>query len=1294
MNCAQCGSFFTADRTFCPICGFKMGSVGPVAAPALTVTDDALARSLGEDILVGKAFAFLGKTAFQKPGMGWIQRLLGGGRAARPQVISLFDRDPVLLPGATMSPPALPMLSLAAVTSDKALYREGRDEVHLLALDPFAAGAEVVLEIKANGADFAKQAARLDGRGAGSIALRDLPPGDYEARLRGAPSSSPACAFTVAAYRLAPLVASLVDRRLDGSMLHVTLRLESFGTPIDGQVQLELADRGARLASVIAEARAGVVTSSFTLTGAGPHAINVQLVSDPARTATVPIVGSRAAERSRTVFSPLGVEVTGSLLPGEQSVLVRGLHLDEGATRSTPFRLERVDVDRARITAMAAAETVRIVVVDPTRPLRRPGAVDPAKAPHPSHVDEGYRRGEALFLEGKIAEARSAFEAAIAEQANPHPNYAYYLACCHARSGDVARGVASLEAAIRDGWSDFDFLRKDLDLAALRGHPRFAALFEGPREIALDDVAAGQVIDLDVPGPMALIAIGAWIEGEAWEGWATVITRATITPRLIVPASIEPGGDAVIVIETGRAADDASVYVVIKDARLLTPDTPTSRLAGGLKAFAEAAGKVLFVGAPTRTLAQAIPAPPPPPVMFRSRGGPIPSFGAPPPAPYPMSAPTASPPSYGPPPGMGAPPRPSMPGAPAVDGARRPSIAAPMASPGPVAASPYREAAAPPPPPSIDEPEVLFAGLVPTQNGRATITAHLGGDFADYLVEAFVIAGVDWAPIEARFRAQKEVFVALDLPAFVHPLDGAIGRVHVGARGEGARVRVTRDGAPVPLFLDGRALASDAPLAGGRVELTFIAGPGRWEAVIEDASGARDHAEKDVDIPGKIRRIARAVRFLQPGESATRDADVVGLRVLPGLDKPFRALVDATADYGHACCEQTAAKMLAAAAMYAMADDAQRREKAEAILVAGVRREATMWLPGRGFKMYPESSPEPNEYWGKLASRHLWSVGLLRDLRGPAAPGRALAKAIDEALRMADDTTRAQGISWPPSPPRNCEEAYATISHGPESARASALTLVKHLAGGGLAQAGGGAVGLRAESAYAAAALLRAGGASSRALALSLANAVVGSLGENGRLYSTVDSVAAIALMVELGAAGIVGGAGLVEIDGARLTTREALDHVGTIGEVRAIEGVIAVEVTRVVEEDWAKFNAKLPLRVAIEKNGGPTRRLAALASVDLVVKIETGYLPGDLCWVCLPDALSRVVGGGQVKRFSVDFCGKDEVRIPLAATGITVSREGHEAPARFAVCVRNMFEEERGGNPGPMEVTVVAAGG
>ncbi len=72
--------------------------------------------------------------------------------------------------------------------------------------------------------------------------------------------------------------------------------------------------------------------------------------------------------------------------------------------------------------------------------------------------------------------------------------------------------------------------------------------------------------------------------------------------------------------------------------------------------------------------------------------------------------------------------------------------------------------------------------MVNTNSGRATLTVRLGPDFADYLVEAFVTTGLDWAPGEARFRAEKETFVSLDVPAFVHAGDAAIGRVHVGSR--------------------------------------------------------------------------------------------------------------------------------------------------------------------------------------------------------------------------------------------------------------------------------------------------------------------------------------------------------------------------------------------------------------------------------------------------------------------------------------------------------------------------------
>jgi hypothetical protein len=1156
--------------------------------------DPSLAHSIGAEILLGKAFAFVGKDAFAKPALGWVARLLG--RDAGPRVLPLLGRAPISLPGATVEPGALPTLALGAVTSDKALYREGRDEVHLLALDPLAPRAAAVLEIEQSGAAYAKHTVTLDARGAAAVTLRDLPAGDYQVRLAGAPRSAPACAFTVAAYRLAPLTAALIDRRLDGSRLTATLRLESFGNPVDGKVVLELTDRGARLARFDAEARGGVVTATFQLSGEGPHAVNVQVASDAAKTATVPIVGSRAAERSQTTFSTLGYEITGALLPGEGATPVRGLWLREGAVRATPFRLDRVDAARARLTASTDVEAAMVLVIDPTFPARREGAVDPDTAPHPATSDERYRRGEQLFHAGRFAEARAAFEEALADLATPHPNYAYYVACCAAREGDLDRAVAALRAAIRDGWKDFELLGKDDDLAALRNDERYESIkTRGVREIALDDVRAGQSFDVDVPEPMAILAVGAFAKGEPWEGWAATITPASMAPVVTVPERAEPGDMVRVEIDTGRRGDDVSLYVVVKDARLLTPDTPESRLAGGLKAVAEAASKDLAVGKPTRTLAQEVPLPPPfmpPPPAYMPL--PSPAFGAPAPGSMPVMAQAMSMEddiaTFARPSAVLSMPRPAMP-LPATP----PAPGAPKGGPPPAAPGPYREAPALPPPPAVDEPEVIFAGLVETRGGKGSLSLRLGPDFADYLVEAFAVAGADWASVETRFRAEKEVFASLDVPAFVHPDDAAVARLHVGTR-SGARVRVTRDGAEVTLLLDGRALAPGERLPAGRAELSFLAGPGTFEAVVEDASGASDRAVKEVEIPGKLRRLARTVRFLEPGQRLSRDDDpsIRALTVLPGLDQPFTALCDATADYGHACCEQTAAKMLAACAMYALSgDDRQRRDRAESIILAGVRRERSMWLRGRGFKMYPESSAEPHPYWGPLAAKHLWNLSMVRDL----GPSRALASALDEGLEMATDTTRAYRVEWPPRSFSTCQDAYAALRFGKANGASVSFVRDRSIAGNGGFLAPpqspyhGGMVASRAETAYAAAALLRGGGAADRSRALALANAVLAQLGPGGRLYSTVDSVAAIALAAELVAAKVVGGSGTVEVDGVAMKTADAVAK-GDARTVRAVDAVTAVEVTRLVEEDWGTFGASPSIAVCLEKGGTITRRL------------------------------------------------------------------------------------------------------
>jgi len=53
------------------------------------------------------------------------------------------------------------------------------------------------------------------------------------------------------------------------------------------------------------------------------------------------------------------------------------------------------------------------------------------------------------------------------------------------------------------------------------------------------------------------------------------------------------------------------------------------------------------------------------------------------------------------------------------------------------------------------------------------------------------------------------------------------------------------------------------------------------------------------------------------------------------------------------------------------------------------------------------------------------------------------------------------------------------------------------------------------------------------------------------------------------------------------------------------------------------------------------------------------------------------------VKLFSVDFAGQTELRVPLA---VTAAQSGQQT---LYVCVRNMYQEDRVGSPGPLAFTV-----
>jgi len=235
---------------------------------------------------------------------------------------------------------------------------------------------------------------------------------------------------------------------------------------------------------------------------------------------------------------------------------------------------------------------------------------------------------------------------------------------------------------------------------------------------------------------------------------------------------------------------------------------------------------------------------------------------------------------------------------------------------------------------------------------------------------------------------------------------------------------------------------------------------------------------------------------------------------------------------------------------------------------------------------------------------------------------------------------------------------------------------------------------IRAETAFGAATLIELGGEHLRQ-GLELANTVLGAVQENGGMYSTLDSVAAITLLSVLRRVRLAPGSSdvLCRIDGREMTMAEAL-KLERITRVEALDVPLQVEVRRIVEEDYTALDHGVSARVTLEREGRTVKgALAPGDAVELVVEVTSGYEAGDLVHVFLPDALSWVHGGGQIKRFSLDLQGQSLVRVPLAATGVTVDAEGQVRPQHYAVCVRNMYDEERGRGFADLAVTVAHRG-
>src|SRR5579875_2587762 len=1179
-------------------------------------------QQFGDAVLLGQWFVFIKPDWLQHSGF---EQLLTYTARSEPQLkptILYRGQGKISLPGAELMQKLLPQPALAALTSDKQLYRANHDTVRLLIVAPLRPKAQIRLKLFLNGNPYAEHPLTLDEYGLCLWSLRDLPEGEYRAMLDGIIANT--CRFEVAEYRLAALNAELSEQQLSGQTLTYTLTVTAFGQPYSGMVEIELQERGRRVGQrtkVICDHN-GLCRGNVTLTGAGPYTLNV-IAGE--RTATVALKGSERQRRETLTISELGQLQEVSLLPLPDAEVCRGLYVAPAGANTEPLLVQRVIGEEIELTARASMEALRIVIVNPCR--------------HTS-VEQYY-----------------------------------------------------------------------------------------------EQVVSDQQFRLPVPPPYGIVLLGAFIDGKAWEGWCAALRPSALHLQCEAPHEARPGSRVNITLKTNMPERVVPVQLIVKDQRLIASSDPQVELAAAIKQNLSEWRQQSYIGVVERQLSSIAQAP-----RF---------------APYAM-------PSVMPMPFPVPPPEPTVGSAPPQSASGRSRFALRMPSmsfssgntgsfpaAAPVAASTAPDATVINEPtmpaqgrgaPSatitqqatsiltrmrLQFPEIIYNALIPVK-GEASVEVKLGDGMTRYSVEAFAISPetLDWQRAETSIQARQPVYGELTVSPFVFPGDPVLGRLYVGAASGQALVEVRHDGELLPLLHeDGTSVAEGERVASGTT-LRFPISPGAITAIVRDAeSGEADVSERYVTEPGQLRHIVRRLRLLTPGDEVTlNDLQALELRPLPGLERPFQFFVEGAVKYPFGCIEQTSTKVLAMYTGYITnQDNAEQAAEYEAAIPVWYRRLKSMYLPGHGFSFYP-----PEEGGSRTTDTHYAPRGVQHLLKLPTAErsgirSSALREMLDDIHKMAREAAKVYDIEYPPRQVKSCHDAYGVIV-APQSGAQQKVEAAAYVRSGLVTrneqtfvevapmqpsyQWLGGAVSTREETAYAAAALLAMRDTTDLALVIAATNYLTAQFNEEGRLYSTVDTAACLSLLIELRRSGVIatGGNGRVILNGQEMSLREALNYEGKVDSLRCNEGIIAVQVTSEFMENWSTFKSQMPVEVRLEKNRQAQQHFQVGDALDLVVRVQR-YEPGMLVHVCLPEALARVVGGGQVKRFSMDFCEKNELRIPLAAVGPTTPPDGKATrnsllrrlglgqrnthAQHWAVIVRNMFKEEQIGNPGLLQVVV-----
>ena len=1132
-------------------------------------------------------------------------------------------KNPVELDGLTINPLQQSINPISCLISDRELYRAEKDNVHLFVAAPHITTGLKLL-VQRNGVSVTEKTLSLT-KGVTIETLSMLLSGQYSAKLISDERQLGRTAhFTVADYTLAPFSARLQTLQLDkqADRLHFELQVDSYQQAFSGELKIALMVKDKQVArkNSIKPYRkiAGYYKNSLPLKkSAGPFHLRLTAVDNAELVTEVKIPGSDAQQREATVVSNLGQEMTFALMPEANALPLRGGYLSQCDDIKSPLRAEQITSTIRQLQTVTNIEHLVLIILN--------------------------------LVTGEFS---------IEEKGN---------------------------------------------------------------------VKADETITIENHDSLVMVFVGCFVQGQPFEAYTTFIQDAQLQLDIKAPKTIKPKQNLTIKLSCQHGQKQQPILLSIRDQRLMA-ELPDVSLATALKekisqltqtipqkfatlshffslqearqlevdeedylvdlnawspafviVYAEKDGLVLTeehwevihflreyyeeyqIAPAVRVLTKAMAK-----KMGREKGNSKYLYGL-----FP----------YGP--GKQACRYAGLPKPTGCVGGGSSYLATSSQT---IQKKPRKRADQNKPETNKPEtrsdfPDILYYGLINIEQEQEIIIP-LGDSLTTYVIEAFALNGGDWASIKTEVVCDQPVRIDLELPIAVHPQDQVIGQLRAATPSNKARVTLLCDEKPVPLrnANSGKNVKPGA-LISTPTFLEFDVKPGDYYANIIDAkSKESDTIKIRVNTPGKFKYDLKTVTLLQAGQSLHREPlEAIKLRIMPNLEEKFTVLTRTTANYGHLCCEQTAAKILAAIAMYMTTSDINIKYQAEDIILAGIARENSMLCRDKGFYMYPNTT-SISDYYSRLAVRYLWH---LHDLVGLSGLSTNLQQAIQKGIEMADIAAKAHKMERLPRRIASMAEAYIAIRENHNTAVAEKFIFdnINFDVSPMTSKSNKDRVEHRTTLAYAAAALLML---QKYDLAIQLANEVTRQFNAQGGLYSTKDSVAAIAMLSQLQQHKLITNQSRVTVNKQELSINQAID-IGFSENIESIEvkkGIVAVEVHQIHEEDWNKLKSTFPITVSFRNKRNRTiSHFQQGKQVNLIVTLPKGYKIGDLLHVSLPACLSWIQGGGKVKQFSLDFAGKNNLSIPLVVTSKIAGKQ------HFALCVRNMFEEERVSNPGLLVV-------